>query len=74
MSISQNNSTNTEIILNPDKNHVATVREALRRNDGYCPCSVERDEDHRCICKEFREKKSGVCHCGLYFKRKKREE
>lgn len=34
----------------------------------YCPCSVERTDDTVCMCKEFREMKSGTCHCGLYTK------
>lgn len=38
-------------------------------NDGYCPCAIERNEDTKCICKEFREQESeGPCHCGRYMK------
>lgn len=47
---------------------VAAVRAALKENDGYCPCRTERSEDTRCMCKEFLQQESGVCHCGLYVK------
>lgn len=41
--------------LNEDKELVAQIREGLKRKGGYCPCRVEKTEDYRCICKEFRE-------------------
>ena len=45
------------------------VKTWVEKNDGYCPCAVEKTEDTKCICKEFREQKeSGVCHCGRYYK------
>ena len=47
----------------------AELIEAVHDNDGYCPCKVEKNEDTRCICKEFRESNSvGPCHCGLWVK------
>ena len=36
----------------------------------YCPCSLIRDEDTVCMCKEFREMEEGTCHCQLYVKTK----
>lgn len=36
----------------------------------YCPCSLVRDEDTVCMCKEFREMEEGTCHCQLYVKTK----
>ena len=36
--------------------------------NGFCPCSLEKNEDTKCMCKEFREMASGTCHCGLYTK------
>ena len=53
-----------KIKLNPDAEKVAAVRKALKENDGYCPCAVVKNEDTKCICKDFRER--GKCHCGLY--------
>jgi ferredoxin-thioredoxin reductase catalytic subunit len=56
------------IKLNQDKEHVKAITEALKENDGYCPCRIYKNEDTKCMCKEFREQKSGMCHCGLYYK------
>ena len=58
---------------NPDKEIVRTVREGLKAKDGYCPCRLGRDEDNKCMCKEFREQIKdpnfeGFCHCMLYYK------
>lgn len=54
---------------NEDKNHVKMIREALADNDGYCPCSIVKNDDTKCMCKEFREQHTpGKCHCGLYEK------
>ena len=63
------------IILNPDKEVVQEVREGLLRTGGYCPCRIERTDDYKCICKEFREQMAdpdfeGYCHCMLYYKYK----
>lgn len=64
-----------KITLNPDKEIVAAVREGLKRTGGYCPCRLERTEDTKCICKEFRQQQAdpefeGFCHCYLYYKSK----
>lgn len=58
---------------NPDKEIVKTVREGLKAKDGYCPCKLGRDEDNKCMCREFREQIKdpnfeGYCHCMLYYK------
>ena len=57
-----------EIRLNPDDSVVKEIREALRANDNYCPCSIIKNDDTKCMCKAFKEQKSGMCHCGLYIK------
>ena len=62
-----------KIIENPDKEIVKTVREGLKAKGGYCPCRLGRDEDNKCMCKEFREQIKdpnfeGYCHCLLYYK------
>ena len=44
------------------------VAELVKQNGGYCPCAIVKDEDTKCICKEFREQKEGLCHCGRYEK------
>lgn len=53
-----------------DKAWAEEVRAALKANDGYCPCGIEKTDDTKCICKEFRDQESGKCHCGLYVKEK----
>ncbi len=58
-----------KIIVNPDKEVVKEVREGLKRTGGYCPCRVTRNEDTKCLCKDFKEQNvEGECYCGLYVK------
>lgn len=58
-----------KIIRNKDEGFVAEMKEKLKANDGYCPCSVVKSDDTICMCKEFIDKKeTGWCHCGLYYK------
>ena len=57
-----------KISLNPDREFVREIKKELKNNGGYCPCRLTRTPDTKCMCKEFREQKSGVCHCGLYIK------
>ena len=57
-----------EIRLSEDKELVQEIREKLKENDGYCPCKIEKTDDTKCMCKEFREQKNGECHCGLFVK------
>ena len=59
--------------LNEDKEMVQTIREGLKRTGGYCPCRLERTEENKCMCKEFRDQIAdpafkGYCHCMLYYK------
>lgn len=47
----------------------SSIRELVKKNDGYCPCAVAKTPDTKCMCKEFRDKNTpGLCHCGLYEK------
>lgn len=57
-----------KIRLNTDKEYVKNMREKLKENGGYCPCKIIKNEDTKCICKEFLEQGLGPCHCGLYIK------
>ena len=62
-----------KVPFNPDEEIVATVKEGLARTGGYCPCRIERTEDTKCMCKEFRDQLKdpefeGFCHCLLYYK------
>ncbi len=61
--------------FNEDKKLVELLKEGLRKKDGYCPCRLEKTEENKCICKEFREQIAdpdfeGYCHCKLYYKSK----
>lgn len=63
------------IRFNEDKEIVARVKEGLKAKGGYCPCRLQKTEDNKCICKEFREQIAdpnfeGYCHCLLYYKTK----
>ena len=64
-----------KILLNPDAEVAAMVKEGLKKNGGYCPCRRERTEDTKCMCREFREQIAdenyeGLCPCMLYYKQK----
>ncbi len=60
---------NFKISTVENQKHVLKMHEAIRANDGYCPCRLEKTQDTKCICKEFLEQdKNGPCHCGLYVK------
>ena len=48
-------SENMAVRLNEDKEMVASIKEGLKRTGGYCPCRLQRTEENKCICKEFRE-------------------
>ena len=59
--------------LNEDKEIVARIKEGLNKKDGYCPCRLEKTEENKCICKEFKDQIAdpefeGYCHCMLYYK------
>lgn len=56
------------IKLSDNKELVREIRKELKENGWHCPCKIEKTEDTKCMCKEFREQESGECHCGLYIK------
>lgn len=63
-----------KIIKNPNKEYFVEISQKVKDNDNYCPCSLLKNEDTKCICKEFREQKEeGFCHCKRYKKVKKEE-
>ena len=64
-----------KVRLNENEAVVKTVREGLKRTGGYCPCRLERTEENKCVCQEFRAQIKdpdfeGYCHCFLYYKEK----
>lgn len=52
--------------MNPNKGERAYILEKLRENGGYCPCSLVKNEDTRCMCKVMKERNE--CECGLYVR------
>lgn len=64
-----------KVRLNENKEVVETIKAGLKAKGGYCPCRLEKNEDNKCICREFREQIAdpdfeGYCHCMLYYKEK----
>ena len=64
-----------KIRFNENQEVVDTVKAGLERTGGYCPCRLERTEENKCMCREFREQIKdpdfeGFCHCLLYYKEK----
>lgn len=58
-----------KICVTEDKEYEREMRKRIKENNGFCPCSLERNADTKCMCKEFREQQEeGYCHCGLYYK------
>lgn len=61
--------------FNENEKIVKAIKDGLEKTGGYCPCRMERIEENKCICKEFREQIKdpnfeGYCHCMLYYKSK----
>ena len=59
--------------LNDDKEIVEAIQEGLKRTGGYCPCRLQKTEENKCMCAEFRAQIKdpdfrGYCHCMLYYK------
>ena len=46
------------------------IEQAIKENQGYCPCKIDKNIDTKCMCKMFREQEQGLCECGLYYKSK----
>ena len=64
-----------KVILNSDEEIVKTIKEGLKQTGGYCPCRVERTDENKCMCEEFKAQIAdpdfeGYCQCMLYYKSK----
>lgn len=54
---------------NPNKEIYEQVTSAVKDNDGYCPCMLERSDKTKCPCESFRlQDTEGECHCGRFIK------
>jgi len=64
-----------KVRFNSDSEVVKMIQEGLKRTGGYCPCRLERTEENKCVCTEFKAQIQdpnfeGYCHCRLYYKEK----
>lgn len=60
---------NIMIYQNPDKDELKEIVEAVAANDGYCPCALTKEDDTKCMCKQFRDNDDvDFCHCGQFYK------
>lgn len=63
-----------DIFKNPNEEEYSEITEAVKINDNYCPCLSYKDEDTKCMCKNFRDSKNtDFCHCGRFYKVKNYE-
>ena len=60
-----------KVKTNPDKEFVNDIKKQLKSNSGYCPCQLEKNQNTKCMCKDFRDMlasgEEGMCICGLYM-------
>lgn len=60
-----------KVNISKNENLVDSIKKALEKNDGYCPCAIQHTDDTKCMCKDFRTKVEngymGPCNCGLYI-------
>ena len=60
---------NFKICKNPNPEVFSEISELVKNNDGFCPCLLNKDEDTKCMCKDFRDSDEvDFCHCGRYYK------
>ena len=63
-----------DIFKNPNEEEYNEITEAVKVNDNYCPCLSYKNEDTKCMCKNFRDSKdTDFCHCGRFYKVKNYE-
>lgn len=58
-----------KIFKNPSEEDYNEITEAVKLNDNYCPCLSIKNEDTKCMCKNFRDSQdTDFCHCGRFYK------
>lgn len=63
-----------DIFKNPNEEEYAEISEAVTLNDNYCPCLSYKNDDTKCMCKDFRNSpETDFCHCGRFYKVKNYE-
>lgn len=69
MTLNLNTTTEFTIKPHPNSEIFLEVTNAVKANEGYCCCEIEKNEDTKCMCKNFRDQENpGFCHCGRFFK------
>ena len=60
----------TLVRITQNTEELIDILRAIQANDGYCPCKLLKNDDTKCMCKEFRDRihadEIGPCTCGLY--------
>lgn len=60
---------NLKIYKNPSEEDYNEITEAVKANDGYCPCMTQKLDSTKCMCESFRNlDRADFCHCGRYYK------
>ena len=63
-----------DIYKNPNEEEYNEISEAIKINNDYCCCAIEKNDDALCMCKDFRDSKTtDFCHCKRYYKVKNYE-
>lgn len=63
-----------DIFKNPNEEEYTEISEAVKLNDDYCPCLSYKNDDTKCMCKDFRNSpETDFCHCGRFYKVKNYE-
>lgn len=54
-----------------DKELLEEILKQLKENNYYCPCSLTKTANDKCMCKKFRDqiehREPGECSCGRYI-------
>ena len=56
--------------FNTENLNLSKIIDRLQKNDYYCPCSIIKDDNHKCPCSDWLNSSNDdrVCHCKLYTK------
>jgi hypothetical protein len=58
-----------KVLMNPDKEKYAELREAVAANGGWCPEISDKTKENKCMCPEFLNKNK-ECWCAFKMYKK----
>ena len=60
----------TKFRFNTENANLSRIIDSLQKNSYYCPCSIIKDDDHKCPCKDWlsSDDSERTCHCKMYTK------